>query len=105
MGPSAAASCWQSATSSRCCFYLLQRQRNLPKNLALDAADRLWIPRQAHLAPERRRHYSALQGKNKSEFVEYGDEKFMTWRRSYDIPPPPLDLTLLAGKRPPLRGR
>ena len=38
------------------------------------------------------RHYGALQGKNKTEIrEEYGDEKFMLWRRSYATPPPEID--------------
>ena len=37
------------------------------------------------------RHYGALQGKNKAQTrAEFGDEQFMAWRRSYDVPPPPL---------------
>ena len=37
------------------------------------------------------RHYGALQGKNKAQTrEELGDEQFMLWRRSYDVPPPPL---------------
>jgi 2,3-bisphosphoglycerate-dependent phosphoglycerate mutase len=40
------------------------------------------------------RHYGALQGLNKAEMAEkYGDEQVHIWRRSYDIPPPALDLT------------
>lgn len=60
-------------------------------NIALNAADRHWIPvvRDWRL---NERHYGALQGLNKAETKEkYGDEQFMTWRRSYDTPPPPLD--------------
>ncbi len=39
------------------------------------------------------RHYGALQGLNKSEMsVKYGDEQVKIWRRSYDVPPPALDL-------------
>jgi 2,3-bisphosphoglycerate-dependent phosphoglycerate mutase len=59
-------------------------------NLALDVADRHWIPvsRSWRL---NERHYGALQGKNKTQTLEeYGEEQFMTWRRSYDVPPPPL---------------
>lgn len=59
--------------------------------LALDACDRLWIPvvRNWRL---NERHYGALQGKNKKQTLEqYGEEQFMLWRRSYDIPPPPID--------------
>src|SRR6202012_2513393 len=60
-------------------------------HLALDAADRLWIPvRRTWRLNER--HYGALQGLNKAEIRDqYGDEKFMTWRRSYDTPPPPIE--------------
>ena len=69
----------------------LQRRAINTANLALDAADRLWIPVKRTWRLNER-HYGALQGKNKSEIrEEYGDEKFMTWRRSYDVPPPPLD--------------
>jgi 2,3-bisphosphoglycerate-dependent phosphoglycerate mutase len=60
-------------------------------NLALDAADRHWIPvvRDWRL---NERHYGALQGKDKVEIREkYGDEQFMLWRRSYDTPPPPIE--------------
>ena len=59
--------------------------------LALDAADRHWIPvRRSWRLNER--HYGALQGKNKKETLEaYGEEQFMLWRRSFDVPPPPLD--------------
>jgi 2,3-bisphosphoglycerate-dependent phosphoglycerate mutase len=58
--------------------------------IALGAADRSWIPvRRSWRLNER--HYGALQGKNKAQVREqYGDEQFMTWRRSYDVPPPPL---------------
>ena len=58
--------------------------------LALDAADRHWIPvRRSWRLNER--HYGALQGKDKAQVRdEFGDEQFMLWRRSYDQPPPPL---------------
>ncbi|QDZ43272.1 phosphoglyceromutase [Corynebacterium sp. sy039] len=59
-------------------------------NIALNAADRHWIPvvRDWRL---NERHYGALQGLNKAETKEkYGDEQFMAWRRSYDTPPPAL---------------
>ena len=37
------------------------------------------------------RHYGALQGKDKAQTLEeYGEQQFMTWRRSLDVPPPPL---------------
>jgi 2,3-bisphosphoglycerate-dependent phosphoglycerate mutase len=58
--------------------------------LALDAADRMWIPvRRSWRLNER--HYGALQGKDKAAtLAEFGEEQFMLWRRSYDTPPPPL---------------
>jgi 2,3-bisphosphoglycerate-dependent phosphoglycerate mutase len=58
--------------------------------MALDVCDRLWIPvRRSWRLNER--HYGDLQGKNKAQVREqYGEEQFMLWRRSYDVPPPPL---------------
>ncbi|OCB17265.1 phosphoglyceromutase [Mycobacterium malmoense] len=69
----------------------LLRRAITTAHLALDAADRLWIPvRRSWRLNER--HYGALQGLNKAETKErYGDEQFMTWRRSYDTPPPPIE--------------
>ena len=60
-------------------------------NIALDVADRHWIPvtRSWRL---NERHYGALQGKDKAQtLAEYGEEQFMMWRRSYDTPPPAID--------------
>ncbi|NLI18709.1 MAG: phosphoglyceromutase [Actinomycetales bacterium] len=60
-------------------------------NLALDKADRHWIPVKRHWRLNER-HYGALQGMNKKEIRDqYGDEQFMLWRRSYDVPPPPIE--------------
>jgi len=58
--------------------------------LSLNAADRSWIDvRRSWRLNER--HYGALQGKNKAQVrEEFGEEQFMLWRRSYDVPPPPL---------------
>ncbi|MDR2538174.1 MAG: phosphoglyceromutase [Bifidobacteriaceae bacterium] len=59
-------------------------------NLALDVADRLWIPVQRSWRLNER-HYGDLQGMDKSAIREqYGEEQFMQWRRSYDVPPPPI---------------
>jgi len=59
-------------------------------DLALDAADRSWIPVQRSWRLNER-HYGALQGKDKAAVrAEFGDEQFQRWRRSYDEPPPPL---------------
>ncbi|RKR75384.1 phosphoglyceromutase [Frondihabitans australicus] len=60
-------------------------------NLALEEADRLWIPVKRSWRLNER-HYGALQGKDKAQTLEqYGPEQFQTWRRSFDVPPPPLD--------------
>jgi len=60
-------------------------------NLALESADRSWIPVRRNWRLNER-HYGALQGKNKKETLDtYGEEQFMLWRRSYDTPPPPID--------------
>lgn len=59
-------------------------------DIALDHADRLWIPvtRSWRL---NERHYGALQGKDKAQTLdEFGEEQFMLWRRSFDVPPPDL---------------
>src|SRR3954449_13062577 len=58
--------------------------------IALDDAERHWIPvRRSWRLNER--HYGALQGKDKKQVRdEYGEEQFMLWRRSYDVPPPPI---------------
>ena len=69
----------------------LLRRAITTAHLALDAADRLWIPvRRSWRLNER--HYGALQGLNKAETqARYGEEQFMAWRRSYDTPPPPIE--------------
>jgi 2,3-bisphosphoglycerate-dependent phosphoglycerate mutase len=69
----------------------LLRRAITTANLALDVADRHWIPvRRSWRLNER--HYGGLQGKNKKQVKdEFGEEQFMLWRRSYDTPPPPLD--------------
>jgi len=59
-------------------------------HIALQEADLLWLPvRRSWRLNER--HYGALQGKDKAATRrEFGDEQFMLWRRSYDVPPPPI---------------
>jgi len=59
-------------------------------NFALEAAGLLWLPvRRSWRLNER--HYGALQGQDKAQTRQtYGDEQFVLWRRSYDVPPPPL---------------
>jgi 2,3-bisphosphoglycerate-dependent phosphoglycerate mutase len=69
----------------------LLRRAITTAHLALDSADRLWIPvRRSWRLNER--HYGALQGLDKAETkAHYGDDQFMAWRRSYDTPPPPIE--------------
>jgi 2,3-bisphosphoglycerate-dependent phosphoglycerate mutase len=59
--------------------------------LALDKADLMWLPVQRSWRLNER-HYGALQGLNKTETLKkYGEEQFMLWRRSFDVPPPEID--------------
>ena len=69
----------------------LLRRAITTAHLALETADRLWIPvRRSWRLNER--HYGALQGLDTAETkARYGDDQFMTWRRSYDTPPPPIE--------------
>jgi 2,3-bisphosphoglycerate-dependent phosphoglycerate mutase len=59
-------------------------------DITLEEAGLLWLPvRRSWRLNER--HYGALQGKDKAMTrQEFGDEQFMLWRRSYDVPPPPI---------------
>jgi 2,3-bisphosphoglycerate-dependent phosphoglycerate mutase len=69
----------------------LLRRAITTANLALDVADRHWIPVKRSWRLNER-HYGALQGKNKKQTLEqFGEEQFMLWRRSYDVSPPPLE--------------
>jgi len=59
--------------------------------IALDEADRNWIPVKRSWRLNER-HYGALQGKDKKEtLAQYGEEQFQLWRRSFDVPPPPIE--------------
>ena len=70
----------------------LLRRAIQTSQLALDACDRHWIPvRRSWRLNER--HYGALQGKDKAQtLAAYGEEQFQLWRRSFDVPPPPIDV-------------
>jgi 2,3-bisphosphoglycerate-dependent phosphoglycerate mutase len=69
----------------------LQKRAVRTANLALDACDRAWIPVRRHWRLNER-HYGDLEGKNKRGTTDqYGEEQVFLWRRSYDVPPPPLD--------------
>jgi len=60
-------------------------------NIALEACGRSWVPVKRHWRLNER-HYGGLQGLDKTATRErYGDEKFMLWRRSYDVPPPEIE--------------
>ena len=68
----------------------LQKRAIRTAELTLQAADRQWIPVKRSWRLNER-HYGALQGKNKKQTLEqYGEEQFMLWRRSFDVPPPPI---------------
>lgn len=59
--------------------------------LVTDVMDLLWIP-VTRAWELNERHYGALQGLNKAETsAKYGEDQVLIWRRSFDIPPPPLE--------------
>lgn len=59
---------------------------------ALDELDQMWVP-VVRAWQLNERHYGGLQGLNKSETArKFGEDQVKIWRRSFDIPPPPLDL-------------
>jgi 2,3-bisphosphoglycerate-dependent phosphoglycerate mutase len=70
----------------------VQRRAIRTAELSLRECDRMWIPvRRSWRLNER--HYGALQGKNKKQTAEvFGLDQVKLWRRSYDTPPPPLEL-------------
>ena len=73
-----------------CHTSVLRRAINTAE-LALNAADRQWIPVKRSWRLNER-HYGALQGKDKAAtLAEFGEEQFMLWRRSYATPPPPIE--------------
>jgi 2,3-bisphosphoglycerate-dependent phosphoglycerate mutase len=73
-----------------CCFTSVLTRAIRTLHLTLHEMDRLWLP----VAKDWRlneRHYGGLTGLNKAEMIEKeGAEQVQIWRRSYDIPPPPL---------------
>jgi 2,3-bisphosphoglycerate-dependent phosphoglycerate mutase len=68
----------------------LQKRAIRTANLALDPLERLWVPvRRSWRLNER--HYGDLTGLDKAATRrEHGDEQLLLWRRSYDVPPPPI---------------
>jgi 2,3-bisphosphoglycerate-dependent phosphoglycerate mutase len=69
----------------------LLRRAIATSQIALDAADRQWIP--VHRSWRlNERHYGALQGKDKAQtLAQFGEEQFQLWRRSFDVPPPAIE--------------
>lgn len=72
-------------------FTSMQSRAIKTLNLALAAMDRIWLPviKDWHL---NERHYGGLTGLNKAETAaRHGDAQVLVWRRSFDVPPPPLE--------------
>jgi 2,3-bisphosphoglycerate-dependent phosphoglycerate mutase len=73
------------------CFTSLQTRAIKTLNIALEVMDRLWLPVEKDWRLNER-HYGGLTGLNKAEMAaKVGDEQVRIWRRSFDIPPPPLE--------------
>jgi 2,3-bisphosphoglycerate-dependent phosphoglycerate mutase len=73
------------------CFTSVQKRAIKTLNLALEAMDRLWLPveKDWHL---NERHYGGLTGLDKAQTAaKHGDAQVKIWRRSFDVPPPPLE--------------
>ena len=74
-----------------CCFTSFQSRAIRTLDLVLETMDRSWLPvtKDWHL---NERHYGGLTGLNKAETIaRVGEEQVKIWRRSFDVPPPPLD--------------
>jgi 2,3-bisphosphoglycerate-dependent phosphoglycerate mutase len=74
-----------------CCFTSLQTRAIRTLNFVLEELDRVWLPvtKDWHL---NERHYGGLTGLNKQEMIDkVGAEQVKIWRRSFDVPPPPID--------------
>ena len=73
------------------CFTSLQTRAIKTLNLALEEMKRLWLPVEKDWRLNER-HYGGLTGLNKAEMIaKVGEEQVKIWRRSFDIPPPPLE--------------
>ena len=74
-----------------CCFTSVLTRAIRTLHLVLHEMDRLWLPVTKDWRLNER-HYGGLTGLNKQEMIDkVGAEQVQVWRRSYDIPPPPLD--------------
>jgi 2,3-bisphosphoglycerate-dependent phosphoglycerate mutase len=73
------------------CFTSLQSRAIKTLNLALEEMGRLWLPVEKDWRLNER-HYGGLTGLDKAETAaKHGDDQVKIWRRSFDIPPPPLE--------------
>lgn len=82
------------------CFTSVQTRAIKTLNLALEAMGRLWLPVEKDWRLNER-HYGGLTGLDKAETAaKHGDEQVRIWRRSFDVPPPPME----AGSRWDLSG-
>jgi 2,3-bisphosphoglycerate-dependent phosphoglycerate mutase len=73
------------------CFTSLQTRAIRTLHIALRAMDRLWLPEEKDWRLNER-HYGGLTGLNKAETAaKHGDERVHVWRRSFDVPPPPME--------------
>jgi len=73
------------------CFTSLQKRAIKTLHLALEAMDRLWLPVEKDWRLNER-HYGGLTGLDKAETAaKHGDEQVRIWRRSFDVPPPPME--------------
>lgn len=73
------------------CFTSVQKRAIKTLHLALEEMDRLWLPEEKHWRLNER-HYGGLTGLNKAETAaRHGDEQVHVWRRSFDVPPPPME--------------
>ena len=73
------------------CFTSLQTRAIRTLHIALRAMGRLWLPEEKDWRLNER-HYGGLTGLNKAETAaRHGDEQVKIWRRSFDVPPPPME--------------
>ena len=92
------ARCRQAAARERgfdfdCCFTSVLTRAIRTLHLVLHEMDQLWLPVTKDWRLNER-HYGGLTGLNKQEMIDkVGAEQVKIWRRSYDIPPPPLPMT------------
>ena len=74
-----------------CCFTSVQSRAIKTLNLALAEMDRMWLPVTKDWRLNER-HYGGLTGLNKAETAaKHGEAQVKVWRRSFDVPPPPLE--------------